>query len=509
MEIERKSKFEEKLEMKKVFLLISGLLLTRFGWSQQALSLDSCRARVLEHNHEVIMSGHKKEESSELYKAAKTNFLPRISANAAYTYLNKPVSYDISTSAISLPVGSLGEDGGWTITPSDTYNDWVAMGDTYVPLDATGTPFDPNEEPEKLLISDWANIPAIDTTLTIGQHNNFLGGVSLSQPIYMGGKIRESVKIAEYACKAADAALQGTKADVIYNSDEAYYRILSLEEKDKLAQSAIDLLEALVSDLENYQEEGLIKMNDLMKARVKLNEAELNKQKVENGLKLSRMVLNQMMGADLHDEFVLTDSIGDQVLFPHSDDYQDQALQNRYELKALNEQHNIAESTVKIAQSQYKPNIVASANYFMISPNVYDSFSETLGDDWNVMLVANIPIFHWGDRVHTVRAAKISRESSAVKMDQTCELISLQVEQALIYFEESANTILLAEKNLEQAEENLRIHKDNLVEGMATVAEVLEAEVMWQKAREELINARSANQLAYTNLEKVSGTLIK
>jgi outer membrane protein len=509
MEIERKSKLKGKHEKRRVFLLMTGLLFARYGWSQQSLSLDSCRERVLEHNHEVIMSDHKKDETRELYKSARTQFLPRISANAIYTYLNKPLSYDISTPEINIPVGSMGADGQWTITPEDTRNTWVAMGDSYVPLDASGQAFDPGEEPEKLLISDWANIPAIDTTLTMGQHHNVLGGVSITQPIYMGGKVRQSVKIAEYACNMAEAALQGTKADVIYNSDEAYYRIQTLEEKCRLARSAVELLETLLTDLENYQSEGLIKMNDLMKARVKLNEAELNLQKAQNGLKLSRMVLNQMMGEDLHAEFLLTDSIGDQMLFPRRDDYQSQALQNRYELKALGEQEKIEESKIKIAESLYLPNVVASANYYMISPNPYDSFKDNLGTDWNMALVCNIPIFHWNDRVHTVRAAKIARESSAVKMDQAGELISLQVEQAIIYCEESANTIMLAEKNLEQAEENLRIHRDNLSEGMATVADVLEAEVMWQKALEELINARAKNQMAFINLEKVSGTLIK
>ncbi|PID91705.1 MAG: hypothetical protein CSA96_07115 [Bacteroidetes bacterium] len=492
----------------KSFLLLSTGLLTLATLSaQESLSLEECRARVLEHNHEIVLSGHAKDEAHEAYESARTQLLPRVSATAAYTYLNKPISYDISIPELHLPVGSLAPDGSWTITPEDTKNTWVPMGESYVPLDANGAPFDPREEPEKLIIADWVNVPATDTSLSLGRHNYMLGSVNLTQPIYMGGKIRQGIKMAEYAENIATAAMQGTRSEILYRTDEAYYRILTLEEKHRLVRSAIEMLETLQQDLQNYYDEGLINRNDLLKVGVKLNEARLNQQKVENGIQLSVMVLNQMMGSALDTPLELSDSISIKLLSLNAEDYRSKALENRYEIKALREKQKIEEAKVQIARSRYLPNVVANANYFVLTPNPYDSFKENFGADWSVELAANIPIFHWGDRRHTTNAAKIAQTSTNIRLEQANELISLQVEQALVHCRESVSTVLLAEKNIEQAEENLRIHQENLSEGMATVTEVLEAELMWQKSHEELINARSEMQMAFTHLDKVSGTI--
>lgn len=485
------------------FLLIGSAV-----FAQNVMSLDSCRQVVLHHNQEVLISQNESEVATEVYKSAKTQLLPSISANASYVYLNKLYSFDLTIPEINLPVGSMADDGSWTVTPSDMDNTWVAMGDTYVPLDADGQPFDPNENPEKIIFSDWAHMPETTESIEIGQHNNFVGGVSVVQPVYMGGKIRETVKMAEYAKEIASAALQGKKSDIIYSTDEAFYRILNVEEKVKLATSAVGMLEQLVKDLENFQAEGLINQNNVMKAKVKLNEAKLNQMKAENGLILSKMVLNQMMGIDLHSELILDGNISDEIIMAADDDYVSNAIQNRYEIKALEGGVNIAGSEVKIAKSRFLPNIAFSANYLMMTPNPYDSFSDNLGADWNLGVVCNIPLFHWNDRIHTLRAAEIAQESAGLKLSQATELISLEVEQSKQKLSESARTIVMATENLEQATENLRINRENLNEGMSTVTDVLEAQLMWQKAQEELINARTENHLSYSHLEKVSGKVI-
>lgn len=357
----KKKMRRELLRVLPVFIILFSV---KVNSAQTYFSLDSCRQCVLVHNHDIIMSKNARDESEELYKSAKTQHLPRVSANAAYLYQNKPYSYNITIPELNLPVGSLGADGNWTITPDDTDNTWVPMGDLYVPLDASGQPFDPTQEPDKLLISDWANVPEIDTTLEIGQHHNMMGTISVNQPVYMGGKIRQTVKLSEYMKNVADAKLKGTISDVLFKTDEAYYQILTLQEKKLLAESAIEMLNTLITDLENYHAEGLINTNDLMKAKVKRNEAELNLEKVNNGLILSKMLLNQMMGRDLNAELILTDKITESIMLPPDNDFEEQAIKNRYEISALNQQINISESKIKIARSQYLPNIAISGNYF-------------------------------------------------------------------------------------------------------------------------------------------------
>ena len=489
-------------------LLMAGL--TTVATAQRALSLDSCRQMALRHNHEVLISQQEHAAAASLEKAAKTQMLPDISANGAYTYMNKLLSYDISTPELNLPVGSLAPDGSWTITPGDTDNTWVDLGNgTFAPLDSEGVPFDPTINPEKLIISDWAYIPAIDTTLEIGQHHNFLGGVNITQPVYMGGKIRELVKVAGYAEAIAESGVAKAQADVVYHVDEAYYRVLQVQQKVVLATEAVSLLENIVEDVMNYKEEGLITQNEVMQAQVKLNEANLNLIKAQNGLKLSQMALNQAIGIELSQELILTDTLDNQIFRISDGNYAGQAMVHRPELHSLEQAMNIAESQVKIARSRYLPNVGVTASYLFVTPNVFDSFGEEFGSDWNVMVACNIPIFHWNDRKHTLDASKNESVAAQLRYDQACEMITLQVEQARQHCIESAETVMLSEKNLLQAKENLKIHRDNLEEGMCTVNDVLQAEVMWQKAYDQLIEARAQNRMNYSYLENVSGISLK
>lgn len=488
-------------------LMVSGL--SYAATAQTAISLDSCRQMALRHNHEVLISKQEHSAAVSMKKAAKTQMLPDISANGVYNYMNKPLSYDISTPELNLPIGSMTSTGEWTITPGDTDNTWVEMGGTYVPLDSEGIPFDPTVNPEKLLISDWAHIPAIDTTLEIGKHNNFLGGVNITQPIYMGGKIRELIKVAEYTEEISASGVEKAQSDVVYKVDESYYRVLQVQQKVILATEAVNLLEKIVEDVENYKAEGLVTQNEVMQAQVKLNEANLNLIKAKNGLKLSQMALNQAIGLDLHQVLLLTDSLDSQIFRVSDGDYTAQALVRRTELNALQQGVNIAESQVKIARSRYLPNLGVTASYLFVTPNIYDSFGDDFGNDWNVMVACNIPIFHWNDRKHTLQGSKSGAVAAQLRYDQACEMISLQVEQARQHCIESVQTVTLAETNLLQAEENLKIHRDNLKEGMCTVNDLLQAEVMWQKAYDQLIEARAQNRVNYSYLENVSGISLK
>ncbi len=489
-------------------LLVAGVI--PLVSAQQSLSLDSCRQMALRHNHKILIAQQEHNAAGSLEKAAKTQLFPEISVNGVYSYMNKLSSYDIATPEMNLPVGSLAADGSWTITPDDTENTWVDLGNgTYAPLDSQGVPFDPTVNPEKLIISDWAYIPAIDTTLKIGQHHNFLGGVNVTQPIYMGGKIRELIKVAGYTEKISASTLQKAKSDIVYKVDEAYYRVLQVQQKVILATEAKELLEKIVADVEGYKAEGLVTQNEVMQAQVKLNEAKLNLVKAKNGLKLSKMALNQLVGLDITQPVILSDTIDSQIFRISNGDYSAQAMVHRSELNALQQGVNIAESQVKIARSRYLPNIGVTASYLFVTPNIYDSFEDNLGNDWNVVVACNIPIFHWNDRKHTLDASKHESMAAQLRYDEAREMIMLQVEQARQQCIVSAESVVLAEKNLLQAKENLNIHRDNLQEGMCTVNDVLQAEVMWQKAYDQLIEARAHNRVNYAYLENVSGISLK
>ena len=122
-------------------------------------------------------------------------------------------------------------------------------------------------------------------------------------------------------------------------------------------------------------------------------------------------------------------------------------------------------------------------------------------------MAINVPIFHWNDRGHTLKAARSEQRVAELKMDEAKELIGLQVQQAIFQLNESIKKVEMAQVNLKQAEENLKVSRDAFEAGRQKTSDVLEAQAMWQNAYSELIDARMEYRLNVVNLKRVTGSL--
>lgn len=465
--------------------------------AQESLSLDHCKQLALEHNHKVRIATEQIGATSALSKSARTNFFPSISAKGLYTRTNKQISLLQSDLLIPVvPFSSIDPETGNFDPNLDPANTFV-----FNPLNGEML-YDKDGNP---VFNSYAWLPK--DQIEFGSKNMYMGGVSLMQPIYAGGKIKEMYKISQYGNSISRANLKKEQVEVIYKTEENYWRVVSLQEKVKMVVSYIELLEKLNADLENLFNEGIIIKNDLLKVSVKTNEAKLNLLKAKNGLTLSRMALCQVTGLPLSSNIVLTDSLSASVTVIPEMAYIDSALNSRSELEALAQAVNIAKSGVKLMKSRYLPDIGLTANYMMLNPNPYKGFTDEFGGDWNVGVAINIPIFHWNDKSHTLRAAKHEQKVAELQLSEAREMISLQVQQAIFTANESAKKVYMAQENLALASENLDVATDSFSEGMITTTDVLEAQALWQNAWSDLIDARMELQLSQVNLKKVVGSL--
>ena len=246
-----------------------------------------------------------------------------------------------------------------------------------------------------------------------------------------------------------------------------------------------------------------------MKVNVKKNKIELQLTKAKNGLELARMALNQTLGFPLDTIVHLSDSLGGVAQLSNPNTYKNQALKERPELQALNKGVKIAESGEELMKSRYLPNIGLTANYTFTNPNPWNGFETEFGGTANVGVFVNIPIYNWGERKHTLEAVRHKKRASMKKLEQTRELISLEVKKAVFRYNESIKKIEMTKSSLEQARENLETTKNNFEEGMAKSTDVLEAQSMWQEAYSDYIEAMTEYKLNKTKLMKASGQLIQ
>jgi len=512
--------------MRKTVVFLAFSVSSIAAMAQTTLTLEQCRRMALEHNKSVQISGMKVEAADAISKAAKAQYFPNISFTGSYLRTNNELQ--LLSEDKMLPVGVRMADGSFGFDlPSPTAgkpnsnslnNSWgVVTGPDgkpvigadgkplYLPKDKEGNFFDPKKNPEKL---DWKNVAYLPADQTKVENKDFyLGAVTLMQPVYLGGKVREINKIASYSKGIAETKKKMEDSDVLYGVDEAYWRVVSLQEKVKLAQEYTNLVTRLNSDVEEMYKEGVITRNDLLKVKVKVNEVELNLTKAQNGLELSKMALCQEIGIPLESDVLLADQPKPHLATLKDTGYADYALGHRNELVALELATKVAQSNVKLMQSRFMPNVMLTANYLASNPNPYNGFTNEFGFDWNVGVVVNIPIFHWGERHQTLRAARAEQKATSLKMDEAKEKITLQVKQAMFKVNEANRRVSMTQKNIDRADENLKVATDGFKEGVLSASDVLEAQALWQSAISENIDARNEAMLSETNLKKVLGEL--
>ncbi|MDD3078318.1 MAG: TolC family protein [Paludibacter sp.] len=507
--------------MKKISTTILIFLATVPIFAENGYSLEECRQMALEHNKSLQIARENVKAANELKKAAFAQFLPNFGITGTYTWNQKNLSL-LSEDAL-LPVGvkdqngKLGTgitatsvptpnaDGTFSFTESSISNEFKLINGSPVPLDAKGVPFDPAKNPEKLIWKNYALLPK--SAMEFDIQNVFTGTIGFTQPIYMGGKIRELYKIAKYGKNLAMAQEENKTTDLLLDVDEAYWRVVSVENKLNLAKEYQKLLAKMDSDVTNMIQEGVATKADGLKVKVKLNEANVMVTKAENGLSLSRMALNQLCGIPLEQATELADDNFDTPadapqLIPIA-----QALEKRPEIKALTQMENIAKSNERIMVSRFLPTVGLTGGYMVSNPNVYNGYTNEFGGMFTFSVVAHVPLFHFGDKIHTLNASKTQRTIAGLQLDEAKEKIQLQIQQNSYKVAESLNKKKATSKNIEQAKENLKCATDGFEEGVITSTDLIGAQTAWLSAKSEDIDAEIDVRLCKLYLEKSLGTL--
>lgn len=493
--------------MNRLLLLIPSLCLTVSLSAQTVMGIDEFRAKALEENKTLMASQTNQQAATELRKAAFAQFLPNFSANGAYMWNEKNISL-LSADAL-LPVGTKMADGSFGFTSDQISNKWAQVAEgVYAPLDSEGVPFDPTVNPEKIQWKDYAYLPKESMEFDI--HNIFVGQVGFVQPVFMGFKVRELYRIAK-----ANEQLAGVQADedrqkLLIEVDEDYWRVVSVVNKKLLAEKYVGLLERLEQNVEAMVDEGVATKSDLLNVRVKLNEAKMSLTRADNGYRLSLMALLQQCGMPLDSNVVPADATLEQTtIAPLLVEDIETAVENRNEIRQLKLMGDMAKSNVNIMASRLMPNIAVAGNYVVSNPNVFNGFSKKLAGGFNAGVVVNIPIFHWGEQVHTLRAAKYQRQMVDYKADEARELIRLQITQQNYKIDEANRKLEAAQSNIEAADENLRFAQAAFDEGVAGVTDLLGAQTAWLSANSEKIDAGIDVKLCDLYLRKAQGIKIE
>ena len=534
-----------------VLSLAMGCMPCATAGAQRVLSLDSCRAMALRGNKQLAVARLKQDVATNLRKSARTKYLPHVSALGTYEYNSREVSLlsgsqqqALSSLGTTVATGLQGSMSGL----AQGFNADMAASMTQVGGLLTTMGFSPAAV-QQLLGTVQQGMTGMENNLQgkmqtglnnlaqglndEGQkivdafrtdtRNIWAGSVTAIQPVFLGGSIVALNRLAklneELMANQAEARQQLT----LYNTDQAYWQVVSLRHKQRLAESYLKVVQKLDSDVQKMIAEGVATRSEGLSVSVKVSAAEMTLQKVEDGLTLSRMLLCQMIGLPSDENIVLEDELLSDDTEPGkgsssavdglvADSYapllgSEAGVEARPELRALANGVEMSRQVTNILRAGNLPQVALMGGYAVSNPNLLNGFEKKFGGFWNVGLLVRVPLWNWGDVSYKVRASKGATAIASLELEEVREKIGLQVSQSEFRVTEAGKRLAMAEKSIRRAEENLRTANIGFSEGVITPTVVMEAQTAWLQARSEQIDARIDVMLSLVDLKKAKGEL--
>ena len=349
-----------------------------------------------------------------------------------------------------------------------------------------------------------------------------LAGITVTQPIYQGGRIVAANKLAKIGMASSLDQMRKTKAELLYDVDNAYYTLIAVKAKVDMLEAFVREMDQLKNDVKLFVDNGMAVKNDLLRIDNEQSEAQLQLTKARNGLQICRMVLANLIGENLEaaiepaDTFDIHDKSVTNQQFNVS---QTADISARPELSLLQSQIKAAEQKVKIARADLLPTLGLQAGYSgFTNVKLKGQLTTLTGDVVNlnqnihksspqIALVLNIPVFHWGIESRKVNKAKLDVELARLDLEQKSKKMNIELRQASLNLATSKDMVTTARKGLEQAEENRRISRQRYQVKLANMTEILDAESRWQKSYSSLIDALTQQRIYQTDYLRVTGQL--
>lgn len=442
--------------------------------AQPPLTIEQCRAMALENNKQMVIAMAQREKAGYEVKAYRTNYLPKLSATG--NYLLTTASMEKIIPPVYLP--TYVPDAGGQLVPN-------------ILTSVDGVP----------LFKEYAFFPGME--LQLKPNASYIAGLCLEQPIYTGGKITSVYRMSQLGERMAQLNEAKTRAEVILQTDEAFWSYIRVCELEKTAAAYREMVLQLQADVNNAFQAGMVPRNDLLRVQVKLNEAELQLMKAVNGVQLAGMQLCHVVGLPLNTVIItepLPENSTDEAL-PLPD------LTSRPEYALLADQVEFKEQQLQLVRSEFLPQVGIAGNLGYANGLKLNGTKLLDRTAFSAVVSVQIPLFHWGEGRHKVRSAMVEKKMAALQQDELTGKMELELQQALQAYEEANASVELTGRSLEQAEENLRECRDRYEAGLETLPALLEAQAMWQQAQSEQIQARSDSRLAATRYLKASGRL--
>lgn len=428
-----------------VFLI--GATTAASAQEKRILTLDECKERALKYNADIQTGKIDIEAARQTRKEAFTKYFPKISAGAA--------TYKADDNLVKVDIPDLTQ---------------------------LGLP-----------------VPAMEAGML--EEGNLVT-VSAMQPVFAGGQIVNANKLAKTAMEASVLQLDVATDKVELETENYYWKIVSLKEAEKTVNVLDTLLQSLHKDVSLAVKAGVTTQNDLLTVQLKQNELQSIRLQVENGIRLSCMALSQYIGLPLDSadhidvpEFALEIKSPGDYLADHQT-----ALSLLSTSKLLEKNVEACQLKRKICLGEQLPTVGVGVSYAY-----EDLLFDKSRNHFIMMATVSVPISDWWGGSHKVKRAKLEEQKAVRQQQDGNEKLQLKMQQSWNLLTESYKQIVLAESAVKESEENLRMQTNNYKTGVSSLSELLDAQSLFQKSRNRYTDACINYQMKVTQYLQDTG----
>lgn len=414
---------------------------------KRILTLDECKERALKYNADIQTGKIDIEAARQTRKEAFTKYFPQISAGAA--------TYKADDNLVKVDIPDLTQ---------------------------LGLP-----------------VPAMEAGML--EEGNLVT-VSAMQPVFAGGQIVNANKLAKTAMEASVLQLDVATDKVELETENYYWKIVSLKEAEKTVNVLDTLLQSLHKDVSLAVKAGVTTQNDLLTVQLKQNELQSTRLQVENGIRLSCMALSQYIGLPLDSadhidvpEFALEIKSPGSYLVDHQT-----ALSLLSTSKLLEKNVEACQLKCKICLGEQLPTVGIGVSYAY-----EDLLFDKSRNHFIMMATVSVPISDWWGGSHKVKRAKLEEQKAVRQQQDGNEKLQLKMQQSWNLLTESYKQIVLAESAVKESEENLRMQTNNYKTGVSSLSELLDAQSLFQKSRNRYTDACINYQMKVTQYLQDTG----
>lgn len=339
----------------------------------------------------------------------------------------------------------------------------------------------------------------------------YLAGLTLTQPIFTGGKIVASNKLAKIGVDCAEESLRKTEMDIIAEADNAYWTYIAVGEKVKLLEAYQKQLDELHHQIAKSVEVQMATQADLLRVDSKRSQILYQLKKAKNGVELCRMSLCSTLGVDIHTTIQATET----KIEITSPQQLESSILMRPEYRLLLNQVEAQKQQIKVARADILPTFGISAQYsyygnLKLAGQAEDGtpFKQEYKDG-SPMLMASIsvPLFRWGKGLKGIKKAKLNYQNAQLDLQRNERLLNIELQQAIQNIADGYNLVETANIGMSQAAENLRNMQNSYDVSMCTLTDLLDAQAQWQEAYSNQIEAKTQYKIYESEYMRVSGQL--